>query len=388
MNPPSSSGPSGLASDPSDLAEDLPYWVAFSRVPQVGRVRFGMLEERFGSLQAAWQASEGELVTCGLGQNAVASIAKVRSVTDPLAEVERLQRAGVTILTWHDPEYPRRLLETDDPPPVIYVKGTLLPDDERSVTVVGTRRPTAYGKEAARHLAGDLAKAGVTVVSGLARGIDGVAHRAALEEGGRTIAVMGSGMDVVYPPEHLALAGEIAGSGAVLTEHPLGVKPEAQHFPRRNRLLSGLSLGTLVIEAGEGSGALSTVRFALEQGREVFVGPESIYSPASTLTNRLAQEGAKIVTGVEDVLEELNLSPVSASQPRLDSLLTEGTDDGAGLLPLLGFEPQHIDDISRRAGISVTRVSGALAIMEMNGQVRQVGRMNYILSRSAPAASQ
>ena len=178
------------------------------------------------------------------------------------------------------------LREIDDLPPVLYVESSIPPDDHRSVTIVGTRRPTAYGKEVTRHLASQLARAGVTVVSGLARGVDGIAHRTALEEGGRTLAAMGSGSDIIYPPEHTPLAHEIVGSGAVITEYSLGVKPDPRHFNRRNRLLSGPSMSTLVVEASEGSGTQSTVRSALEQGREVFCVPGSIYSAASVLTNR------------------------------------------------------------------------------------------------------
>ena len=364
---------------------DLPYWIAFTRVPSVGRVRVGLLEERFGSLEAAWGASAGELRAAGLDQSVVNSIAAVRPRVDPQDEYERVQKAGVSVLTWHDPDYPRLLRQIDDLPPVLYVKGELLPGDERSVTVVGTRGPTAYGKEAARHLAGDLASAGVTVVSGLARGIDGIAHRAALEAGGRTVGVLGSGIDVPYPPEHAGLMEQMTGAGAVISEYPLGSKPEARHFPRRNRVLSGLSLGTLVIEAGEGSGVLSTIRFALEQNREVFCVPGSIYSPTSKITNRLLQEGAKLVMDVEDILEELNLSSVASQQAPLPGLFEAASADESALFEAIDFEPQHIDELSRRTQIPVNRVIGTLAVMELNGQILQVGRMNYIRAREVTA---
>ncbi|MEX2598649.1 MAG: DNA-processing protein DprA [Dehalococcoidia bacterium] len=366
------------------MQQDLPYWIAFSRVPSVGRVRIGVLEERFGSLAAAWQASDGELKSCGLDASVVSAIRSVRVTIDPEAEYERVVRSGIRALTWHDPDYPRGLREIDDLPPVLYVKGELGREDGRSVTVVGTRNPTAYGREVARHLAGDLAQAGVTVISGLARGIDGIAHRAALEAGGRTLAVMGSGADIIYPSEHTGLAREIASTGALLTEHPVGTKPEARHFPRRNRLLSGLSLGTLVVEAGEGSGTLSTVKFALEQGREVFCVPGSIYSPASRLTNRLVQEGAKLVMGVEDILEELNLSSLTAAQVEIPGLSDAESVDEATLLEALDFEPCHVDDISRQTGLPVTLVTGTLAVLELKGQVKQVGRMNYVRARETP----
>ena len=367
----------------TSLVPDLPYWIAFTRVPSVGRVRVGMLEERFGSLEAAWGASAGELRAAGLDPHVVSAITEVRPQIDPDEELERVQAAGIGVLTWHDPAYPRLLREIDDLPPVLYVQGELTDDDQRSVTVVGTRKPTSYGKEVAAHLAGDLARAGVTIVSGLARGIDGVAHRAALEAGGRTMGVLGSGLDVPYPPEHAGLMRQIAEQGAVISEYPLGTKPEARHFPRRNRVLSGLSLGTLVVEAPEQSGTLSTIRSALEQNREVFCVPGSIYSPQSAVTNRLIQEGAKLVMAAEDILEELNLSAVASHQTPLPGLFEAETGDEAALYEALNSEPQHIDDLSRRTEIPVTRVTGTLAVMELKGQIRQVGRMNYVRARGS-----
>ncbi|MCH7482986.1 MAG: DNA-protecting protein DprA [Chloroflexi bacterium] len=369
----------------TSLVPDLPYWIAFTRVPFVGRVRIGLLEERFGSLEAAWGASAGELRAAGLDTRVVSAITEVRTQIDPHDELDRVQKAGVDVLTWHDPTYPRLLREIDDLPPVLYVRGELTDDDQRSVTIVGTRKPTAYGKEAARHLSGDLASAGVTVVSGLARGIDGIAHRAALEAGGRTLGVMGSGLDVPYPPEHAGLMRQMAENGAVISEYPLGTKPDARHFPRRNRLLSGLSLGTLVIEAPERSGTFSTIRSALEQNREVLCVPGSIYSPASALTNQMIREGAKLVMNAEDVLEELNLGAATAHQSPLPGLDEPVSGDEAAIYEVLNLDPQHIDDLSRRTEIPVTRVMGALSVMELRGQVRQVGRMNFIRARVSPA---
>lgn len=370
----------------NDVERDLPFWIAFSQVPTVGRVRIGSLEQRFDTLENAWAASEGQLRSAGLDANVVSSIVSSRHEIDPAREHERVVNAGVRALTWHDADYPAPLREIDDLPPVIYIKGTYGESDRRSVTVVGTRRSTAYGKEAAAHLAGDLAKAGVTVVSGLARGIDGVAHRASLAAGGRTLAVLGSGLDVVYPSEHARLFDEIVEQGAALSEFALGTKPEARNFPRRNRLLSGLSLATLVIEAGEGSGTLSTVRFALEQNRDVFCVPGSIYSPASRLTNRLVQEGAKLVMDVDDVLEELSLAVAPEQQLLLPEALAAENEDEAAVLNALEFEPVHIDELSRATGLPITRVVSALMVMEIKGQVWQVGRMNYIRAREAGAA--
>ncbi len=248
-------------------------------MPAIGTVRIRLLLERYGSLEEAWSAPASSLKDAGLDRRAVSSLAAARSKVDPSAEMERLGREGIRAIPWDDPEYPPRLKEVYDLPPVLFVKGTLLPEDERAVAVMGTRLATAYGREAASQISTDLARSGITIVSGLARGIDSIAHRAALEAEGRTIAVLGNGLDTVYPPEHAALASQIAETGALVSEYPLGVRPEARNFPRRNRLLSGMTLGTLVIEAPEGSGAIWTVRHALEQDREVFCVPGSIFSP-------------------------------------------------------------------------------------------------------------
>ena len=360
---------------------DLPYWIAFSRVPTVGRVRIGLLEERFGSLKAAWEASTSELGASGLTPGVVNAIEQVRRVIEPERELELVRNANVTVLTWHDSDYPRAFRNIDDPPPILFARGTLQPDDEVRVTVVGTRNPTVYGKEVTRQLSGELAESGITVVSGLARGIDGVAHDAALKGGGRTIAVIGSGLDVVYPPEHRSLFERIVENGAVLSEYPIGSKPEARHFPRRNRLLSGLALGVLVVEAPRDSGARSTVEFALEQNRDVLCVPGSIHSPASELTNWLIQQGAKLVMRVEDVLEELHIGSAPRQQPLPD--FSADTDEEARLLEALTHEPQHIDELSRSTGIPITQASSMLAVMEIKGSALQVGRMNYIRARAA-----
>ncbi len=363
---------------------ELKYWIAFNRVSRVGRARMALMQGHFGALAVAWQASAGQLRQAGLNAQTARHIAESRKKIDPDAEMERVQRAGVRALTWHDDDYPPRLKEIYDKPPVLYVKGDLQPQDERSVAVVGTRRPTAYGREAARQLTTDLASVGVTIVSGLARGIDGVVHRAALESGARTIAALGSGVDVIYPREHGSLAAQIAQNGAVVSEHPIGARPDAQNFPRRNRIISGMTLGTLVIEAPEGSGALLTARHALEQNREVFAVPGSILSPASRGGNGLIRDsGAKLVAEVGDILEELNLSAVER-QIELAAFFPED-EAQAAVLGFVTFDPIHIDEITRNSALAASTVSSALTMMELRGMVRQVGAMNYVRLREAPA---
>ncbi len=361
--------------------ERVKFWVALSRVRNLGAARFRKLEAFFGDLGNAWGAGVGDLRAAGLDARAAAAVVEARRGTSPDAELARLERAGVRALTWHDPEYPPRLKQIEGLPPVLYVKGSLVPEDERAVAVVGTRSPTGYGREAASVLAGDLARSGITIVSGLALGVDGIAHRAALAQGGRTVAVVASGLDIVYPKDHIGLSRRIEEQGAVVSEYSLGARPDSRNFPRRNRLISGMSLGTLVVEAGERSGAGWTVQHALEQNREVFCVPGSIFSPASRLTNRLLQEGAKLASSHTDILEELNLSVVAQ---QIEMRLTEGlppspaADSEAELLRCLDYEPMHIDDIRREARRPAALVSGLLTMLELKGLVKQVGGMHYV----------
>ena len=367
-------------------SNEVGYWVAFNRIPTIGRARFAILEGYFGSLERAWQASAADLTAAGLDQRSVRAVVSRRPSISPEAEMERVDRLGIDVLTIRDSGYPRLLREVYEYPPVLYVKGRILPEDERSVTVVGTRKTTAYGREVAHQISWDLAKNGVTIVSGLARGIDAVAHRAALDAGGRTIAVMANGLDTVYPPEYANMAQEIASNGALMSEHPPGIRPEAKNFPRRNRILSGLTPGTLVVEAGEGSGALWTVRHAVDQNREVMAVPGSILSPVSRESNRLIQDGAKMVLDYTDVLEELNFSALG-QQMELRPLLPEDAGE-AQLLAWITYEPAHIDSIQRASGLPVAAVSSSLTMMELKGLVKQVGGMNYIRTREASAEYQ
>jgi len=240
-----------------NASADTKYWVALSRVPQLGTVRFRRLESRFGKLENVWKASFNELKAAGLEDRPAQEIVAARNNSSPDDEMSALERAGVTAVTWNESGYPARLKEIADPPAVLFYKGTLLASDDRSVAIVGTRSPTTYGREAAAVLSRGLAEAGLTVVSGLALGIDGVAHRTALENRGRTIAVLAGGLDRVYPRDHARLFEQVQESGAVVNEQALGVRPDSRSFPRRNRLISGLSLGSVVIEAAEGSGPVT-----------------------------------------------------------------------------------------------------------------------------------
>jgi len=255
----------------------------------------------------------------------------------------------------------------------------LMEEDAWAVAVVGTRRSSPYGREVTRRLSAALARSGITIVSGLARGIDGEAHRAALEAGGRTIAVLGCGVDQVYPPEHRKLAAQIIAQGAVVSDYPLGTRPEGGNFPPRNRIISGLSLGVLITEAPVRSGALITANYAAEQGRDVFAVPGPILVRRSAGTNALIQDGAKLVLGPEDILEELNLNMVVEQVEARQVLPADETE--AALLSHLSAEPTHVDEIRQQVGLSIEQVTGTLALMELKGMVRQVGGMNYVIAR-------
>lgn len=358
---------------------EVKYWVGFNIVRGIGPMRFRALVDHFGDLEKAWHADARELKKAGLDRRALESLMTTRSTISLDGEMEKIERQGARVLTWDDPAYPPRLLNIYNPPPVLYVKGEILSEDQWAVAVVGTRRATVYGKEAARWIAGDLARNRVTIVSGLARGIDSEAHRAALDAGGRTIAVLGSGIDIIYPPESRRLAQAVVERGALVSEYAIGTPPEAGNFPPRNRIISGLSLGVVIVEAGERSGALITGDFALEQGREVFAVPGNIFRRKSMGTNKLIQQGAKPVLSVEDVLEELNLTMVS-KQVEVRAVVPENETE-ATLLEYITAEPIHVDEIGEKSGLPIAQVSSTLALMELKGMVRQVGGMNYVLAR-------
>lgn len=366
---------------PAMTNENIKYHVGFNRISGIGRVRLGQLEKYFNSLKAAWLAPARELKNAGLDENTVAAIVRQRDSVSPDTEMEKLSRLNIQTVSLYDEAYPARLKEIYDCPPLLYIKGTITASDDISLAVVGTRRATAYGKQVTEEIITELARNKVTIVSGLARGIDTAAHKAALEAGGRSIAVLGGGLDAIYPSENTALAAEITRNGAIISEYPVGSRPRPENFPRRNRILSGLSLGVLAIEAGEASGALITANLALEQNREVFAIPGNIFSPYSCGTNRLIQEGAKMVTNYKDILEELNLTEI-ARQLEMREVLPV-TETEKLILDKLGTEPCHIDQLCRTSGLPAATVSGMLTMLEIKGLARQIGAQNYILAREA-----
>lgn len=350
------------------------WWLAFMQVPRIGSARILNLLREFGTLETAWNVSERELRDA-LPSNVVDDVLKARADLDVPALYERTTRSGVNITCWIDDSYPTLLKEVPAPPPLLYYRGQLIETDSTAVAIVGTRKVTAYGREMAYRIAFDLAKAGVTIISGLALGVDGIAHRAALEAGGRTISVLGSGIDVIYPGRHRDLARKIEDQGAVLTEYAPGTQPDRYNFPPRNRIISGLSRGVVVIEAPERSGALITVDFAAEQGRDAFAVPGPVHAPNSSGCNKILREGATLVRSAEDVLEDLHIRPVGQDEPAHHQATL--SDEERRLLSVLASEPQHIDDIAARLGKTVSDVSGELMMLELQGSVHSDGSGYY-----------
>jgi len=363
------------------MSTDLRYWIGFNLVRGIGPAKVRRLLDYFGDLRAAWSAAPEELRAADLDRRSLESLLAARAGVDLDQALKRVEQLGAQVLTWESEDYPRNLRNIPQPPPVLYVKGTLIPADEWAIAVVGTRRASAYGREVTRELAGQLAASRVTIVSGLARGIDGMAHQAALDAGGRTVAVFGSGLDHVYPPEHKALAEKIVRAGALVSDYPLGMPPESANFPPRNRIISGLAKGVVVVEAPEGSGALITADFAAEQGRDVFAVPGSILQRSCRGTNKLIQQGAKPVLEANDILEELNMTLVTEYTQA--SLAFPADETEKQLLSFLSAEPVHVDELRAKTGLPIAQVSGTLALMELKGLVRQVSGMNYVAAREA-----
>jgi DNA processing protein len=359
------------------------FWMGLNLVKGIGPVRFRALLQHFGDPQSAWEAPATELRAAGLNNKIVDSMLQVRASVDLQEIWEQLTKEEITLLTWLDEAYPRRLKEIDQPPPVLYVRGQITPADDWAVAMVGTRRITPYGRRVTEEVAAYLAAQGITVVSGLARGIDSAAHQAALKAGGRSIAVMGCGLDQVYPPENRRLAHEMLEQGALISDYPLGTRPEAVNFPPRNRIISGISLATVVVEAGRKSGALITAEFAAEQGREVFAVPNQLYAPEGQGTNYLIQQGAHPLLRPEDLIEVLELELIAQHQTARTVLPADATE--AALFAVLGQQPLHIDEIGRQSSLPIEQVSAALALMELKGLVRQVGGMQYVAVREVRA---
>ena len=361
--------------------EDLAAWVALSSVPGLGSATLWSLIRAFGDLSLAWSASAARLQATGVSPAVAQGVETARREKSADDTLETLAKHGGRAIAWHDPAYPAQLREIPDPPPLLYVKGDLAcADYQRTVAIVGTRRITAYGKQVTAQLAGTLARAGICVVSGMAAGIDGEAHRAALDAEGATVAVWGTGLHEIYPRANRRLVPRILERGAIVTEYPVGMRGLPENFPQRNRIISGLSLATIIVEAPLESGALHTARYAIEQNREILAVPGSVFAAASRGTNRLINRGeARAVTSAEDVLEALQIA-VSPEQLEMPQLVKPTTEERA-VLRHLTTDPLHIDELARLTALPAFRVSALLAVMEIKGLVRNLGSAHYVNAR-------
>ena len=366
--------------------EELKYWVALNNFQKFGPIRFKRLQKYFysqdASLANAFRASAEELAKAGLERNIAEEFTARRREIDPDQLMADLIKEKVKVITITDKLYPKLLGEIYNPPPLLYYKGEFNLKDDFTLAVVGTRKYSSYGQQAVEYIVKDLVRNNLTIVSGLALGIDALAHQAALAAGGKTVAVLGSGLDKqnIYPSQNRYLVNKIMETGgSVISEFPLGTPPLRHNFPQRNRLISGLSLGTLIIEAGEKSGALITAAYALEQNREVFAVPGSIHSPASAGPNKLIKEGARVVTSASDIIETLNLTQATA-YISAKKIMPEGENEKK-IASLLSFEPIHIDELVRASGLDTAATNSTLVIMEMKGMIKNLGGMYYILAR-------
>lgn len=360
------------------MSDDLPYIVGLSCILEIGPVKFQQLMDAFGSAQTAWLARDSDFRQFNWGSEILPKILERRKKIEPIKEYEKCQKKAVTLLTTDDPAYPKLLKEIHDPPFLLYVRGRLKPEDEISLTVVGSRRMSSYGNQVIENLIPELCHSGLTIVSGLAFGVDYKATQVALENGGRTISVLGSGVDEPTPVSNAPLAEKIIKQdlGAVVSEFPLSTQAQPFYFPRRDRLLSGFSLGTLVVEAAEKSGSLITPQAALEQGREVFAVPGSIFSLVSLGTNNLIKQGARVVLSASDIIEELGIESrslnVSARQ-----ILPANQDEAAILDVLLKDENLHVDEIIRQSNLGSGQAGSVLTLMELKGMVKNIGNGYY-----------
>ncbi|PJE58225.1 MAG: DNA-protecting protein DprA [Candidatus Portnoybacteria bacterium CG10_big_fil_rev_8_21_14_0_10_36_7] len=357
---------------------DGQYYNAFNLIPGTGPVKFKKLLAFFGNIEKAWHANTNELTRSGLPQEWIQKFLDNKQRINPTDEYKKLLKKNIKAITISDNNYPARLKQIYDPPHVLYVKGKIIPEDEFAIGIVGSRKISIYGQQVTPDLSVGLSSEGLTIVSGLARGIDTLAHQSTLEAGGRTIAVIGSRLDRqnIYPPQNQKLAEKIATNGAVVSEFPIGTKAMPYHFPLRNRIISGLSLGVLLIEAEEKSGALITAEHALAQNREVFAVPGSIYWPTSAGTNKLIKRGAKLVQNTYDIMEELNLQTIpKAKEPKI--IFGASAEENV-ILNCLCKEPTHIDKIIKMAKLEASVVNAILLEMELKGRIKNLGGLNYI----------
>jgi len=362
------------------VPNDLKYWVALNNFQKFGPVRTRKLAKTFPDMESAFKARAQDLTAAGLEPNLVNEFLAARQQIDPDSIMARLDKEGIRVITWSDTAYPKLLSEIFDPPPLLYIKGELAPEDEYSLAVVGARKYSAYGRQVTEKLVKEVAGNRMTIVSGMALGIDALAHTAALEAGGRTLGVLATGLDKqsIYPAANRYLADRIiANRGALISEFAPDTPGLRHHFPQRNRVISGLCLGTLVIEAGAKSGSLITAGYAAEQNREVFAVPGNIYSPVSTGTNNLIKQGARPVSSGSEILEALDLRELEATVEAQKTL--PETEEEKLISQYLCQEPIYIDELVKLTKLDTAKINSTLIIMEMKGLAKNIGNMRYVI---------
>lgn len=355
---------------------DLKYWLALNNVPGIGKVLYKRLIDHFKSPVKVFSSTMKELKSIeGIGERLARDILITDWKEKVDIELSRIEKEKVKVITLLDEFYPENLKKIYDPPPFLYIMGELRKEDNRAIAIVGSRKATTYGRLMTERLSKDLVSHGITVVSGMARGIDTFSHQGALSAGGRTIAVLGCGIDIVYPSENKNLRDRIMESGAVLTEFPFSTPPEGVNFPSRNRIISGISLGVVIIEATSDSGSLITASNALDQGREVFAVPGNITSKLSQGTNKLIKRGAKLVEDADDIIEEI-LPQIE--RKKKDKTIPVLTSEEEVIYKLLSDEPKHIDTISREGRLTSNKALSLLLEMEIKGVIRQLPGKSFV----------
>lgn len=347
------------------------YLAALGAVPKITTETWLKIVGYFPDLETAWKASGPELQAAGIKDRFIVELIEFRKSNQPDSIMERLTSQNIKLISLLDKEYPAALKEIHNPPFLLYVIGEIKPEDQQAIAVVGSRRCTDYGRRVTAEIVTSLAKRGITIISGLALGIDTEAHQAAVRSGGRTLAVLANGLDQVYPSSNTNLAKEIIKNGAIISEQPLGIPAYTQNFPARNRIISGLSVGVLITEASDKSGTIHTANFALEQNRQIYAVPGPIYNPLSVGPNRLLKMGAKAVLEGQDILEDFGLDCATTEKPQPEN------DQERLIFEILADEPKHIDMIAREAELPSSEISQTLSLMEINGKLRHLGGMIY-----------
>ncbi len=366
------------------MSDNLKYWIAMNLLPEIGPVLARRLISAFGEPENIFNMDMHELMKVeDIGEERARRVISFKEWDRVDKEIEAIIKNNVRLITIKDKQYPEGLRGLNDAPIILYTKGEIRDSDKYAIAMVGSRNPTYYGNQVAERMGYELAMNGLTIVSGMARGIDTSSHKGALKAGGRTIAILGSGLDVPYPRENKRLMDEIVSSGVVISEFPMGTLPEKGNFPRRNRIISAVSFGVVVVEATIDSGSLITVGYALEQGREVFAVPGNITSKKSKGTNDLIKKGAKLVESADEVIEELRpqlIGVIKEKKGNGERSLPQMTDEEEAIFKFLGYDPRHIDDIIRESKISINKALSLLLNLELRGIVKQMDGKRFVIN--------